>query len=394
MPRTLILREGGPSQLIELPRAVADALAASGVVQILMTDRLGWWEVTAGTQVGVVQVGGQQIVIQPKLEFRRLVFLMGYARNPSFWHDDRVRLDPEADLPEALADAFVRVASRALDQGLLKGYRTVEETLPVLRGRVREADQLRRRWGRSMPLEVRYDDFSVDIPENQILLAAALRLLRLPGVGPMHRTRLQRLRLQLADVIPPVGKVPPSCAPSRLNTRYQPGLELAELILRGRSFEHRVGDVVMTGYLFNMYTIFEDFVTVALGEALKPYGGRSVLQYRTFLDEDDRIEIRPDFVWLKDGQPQIVADAKYKAEKPAGFPQADLYQMLAYCTALGLPEGHLIYAKGNEFGQRHTVRRSGVTMVTHTLDPNLAPTALVAAVHALVAVVVAAAPHG
>jgi 5-methylcytosine-specific restriction enzyme subunit McrC len=33
-------------------------------------------------------------------------------------------------------------------------------------------------------------------------------------------------------------------------------------------------------------------------------------------------------------------------ERPGGFPQADLYQMLAYCTALRLPEGHLIYARG------------------------------------------------
>ena len=29
-------------------------------------------------------------------------------------------------------------------------------------------------------------------------------------------------------------------------------------------------------------------------------------------------------------------DAKYKAEKPAGYPNADLYQLLAYCTVLGL----------------------------------------------------------
>lgn len=295
--------------------------------------------------------------------------------------------DFDGTLPEALTDAFVRLASRALDQGLLNGYRTVEETLPVLRGRVREADQLRRRWGRSMPLQVRYDDFDVDIAENQVLLAAAFRLLRLPGVGRDHRARLNRLRTQLADVTPPAGKVPPSWTPTRLNARYQPALELAELILRGRSFEHRFGNLMMTGYLFNMYTIFEDFVTVALSEALKPYGGRSVLQYRTFLDEDDRIEIRPDFVWFKDGRSQIVVDAKYKAEKPAGFPQADLYQMLAYCTVLGLSEGHLIYAKGEDVARRYVARRSNVTLVVHVLDLNVAPAMLIAAVQALVAVV-------
>lgn len=44
---------------------------------------------------------------------------------------------------------------------------------------------------------------------------------------------------------------------NRLNARYVPALEVAEPILDGRSFEQRVGDLVVSGYLFNMATIFE-----------------------------------------------------------------------------------------------------------------------------------------
>ena len=385
MARPLILREGEPSRSVELPRSVADALAASGVVQVGWTDRPGWWEVAASNQIGVVVAGGVQVVIQPKLDINRLVFLMGYARHPDFWRDDHVRLDTAADLPEALTDAFVRLAKRALEQGLLKGYQTLEETLPVLRGRIREADQLRRRWGKGIPLEVRYDEYTVDIAENRLLLAAAEQLLRTPQVSARHRVGLQRLRLLLADVTAPVrGSVRPLWTPSRLNARYAPALELAELVLDGRSFEQCVGDVVVSGYLFNMATIFEDFVTVALREALKPYGGRSRLQYATHLDEDAAVPVRPDFVWLEQGRPRIVVDAKYKAEKPSGFPQADLYQMLAYCTVLGLPEGHLVYAKGNEDAHEHVVRRAGVRIVTHALDLDVQPVELLATMATMV----------
>jgi len=381
----LILREGDPPQLVELRRPVADALAAAGVVQVVLTDRPGWWEMTPGTQIGVVSVAGLQVVIEPKIDINRLVFLMGYARRPDFWRDDRVLLDADADLPEALADAFVRLAKRALDQGLLKGYVTVDETLAVLRGRVREADQLRRRWGRSIPLEVRYDEFTVDIAENQLLLAAVEQLLRTPRVGVRHRAGLQRLRLQLADVTAPGrGGVRPVWVASRLNARYVPALELAELVLAGRSFEQRVGDLLVSGYLFNMATIFEDFVTVALREAFKPLGGRSRLQYRTHLDEAEAVPVRPDFVWSDAGVPRVVVDAKYKAEKPSGFPQADLYQMLAYCTVLGLPVGHLVYAKGNEDARAHVVRRSGVRIVTHALDLDVEPAELLATMAELV----------
>lgn len=384
MADPLILREGDPPRLVELRRPVAEALAEVGVVQMALTDRPGWWEVSAGTQVGVVSVAGLQVVVQPKIGIERLVFLMGYARRPGFWRDDRVLLDAEADLPEALADAFVRLARRALEQGLLKGYQTVEETLPVLRGRIREADQLRRHWGLGIPLEVRYDEFTVDIAENQLLLAAVELLLWTPRVGVRHRAGLQRLRMQLADVTaPPRGGVRPAWVASRLNSRYVPALELAELILDGRSFEQRVGDLVVSGYLFNMATIFEDFVTVALREALKPFGGRSRLQYATHLDEAETVPVRPDFVWLEGGAPRLVVDAKYKAEKPSGFPQADLYQLLAYCTVLGLPEGHLVYAKGFEDARAHVVRNAGVRIVAHTLDLEATPAGLVRAVEAL-----------
>ncbi len=384
MANPLILREGDLARLVELPREVAEALLEVGAVQVGPTGRPEWWEVAAGTHIGVLSVGGLQVVVQPKIGIQRLVFLMGYARNPSFWRDDRVRLDAEADLPEALADAFVRLATRALDQGLLKGYRTVDETLNVLRGRIREADQLRHRWGRSIPLEVRYDEFTVDIAENQLLLAAAERLLRTPRLGLRHRAGLQRLRMLLSDVSAPVrGGVRPAWQATRLNARYVPALEVAELILDGRSFEQRVGEVLVSGYLFDMATIFEDFVTVALREAMKPCGGRSALQHRTHLDEAETVPIRPDFVWLERGVPRIVVDAKYKAEKPSGFPQADLYQLLAYCTVLGLPVGHLVYAKGFEDARVHVVRNAGVRIVAHTLDLELEPAGLLASVTSL-----------
>ena len=76
-------------------------------------------------------------------------------------------------------------------------------------------------------------------------------------------------------------------------------------------------------------------------------------------------------------------DVKYKAEKPSGFPQADLYQLFACCTVLGLPVGHLVYAKGNEDARQHVVRDSGVRIVAHTLDVEAKPEALLESVRAL-----------
>jgi 5-methylcytosine-specific restriction enzyme subunit McrC len=92
------------------------------------------------------------------------------------------------------------------------------------------------------------------------------------------------------------------------------------------------------------------------------------LQHRGNLDTDGRISIEPDFTWWHGTQPVAVVDAKYKAEKSSRFPNADTYQMLAYCTALGLDDGHLVYAKGEAEEQSYYVLRSPIVIHCHALD--------------------------
>jgi 5-methylcytosine-specific restriction enzyme subunit McrC len=48
----------------------------------------------------------------------------------------------------------------------LPGYVTLEETAYMLRGRLRESEQLHRHHGLPLPLEIRHDEFTVDIPEK------------------------------------------------------------------------------------------------------------------------------------------------------------------------------------------------------------------------------------
>ncbi|WP_327435136.1 5-methylcytosine restriction system specificity protein McrC [Streptomyces sp. NBC_01236] len=95
------------------------------------------------------------------------------------------------------------------------------------------------------------------------------------------------------------------------------------------------------------------------------------------LDEVKSVRVRPDFGWYDhSGQPLAVVNAKYKAERPEGFPDADLYQLLAYCTTLDLPTGHLIYAKGNAPQAAHRIRNTDIRIHQHALDLDQPPAAL------------------
>lgn len=396
----LELVEHAPAVSVPLPDAVGRALAAGRIVDASPDPyTAGKWLLRAGSKVGALTVGvpgGEPVTVRiaPKVPIARLFFLLGHSLDPRGWRDDQIDVAEHLDLLPALAHAVERQVDLALRRGLLQGYRATEDTSFVVRGRIREAEQIRRHFGAALPVEIAYDEFSSDIAENQLLRAAVERLLRLPGVPGDVRRRLLHQRARLADIAPLVrGQVLPAWHPTRLNARYHHALHLARVVLEGSSAEHAPGDLRIDGFLFNMNKLFEDFVTVALREALRSAefaefsgspGFSARLQDSHHLDEASEIRMKPDFVlYGPGGTPSAVVDAKYKAEKREGYPDADLYQMLAYCTALGLAEGHLIYAKGNATHAAHRVRHAGIVIHQHALDLDQQPGALLGEIRSI-----------
>ncbi|WP_327352281.1 McrC family protein [Streptomyces sp. NBC_01304] len=407
------LREYGPAVSVPLSREAGRALAASGILQSATPDprREGHWLLRAGSRVGALRApGGSVVRITPKTPVSRLFFLLGFSLDPArAWRDSRegtVDIGAYDDVVPALAHAVERQIDAALRQGVLQGYREVEESSLVIRGRLREAEQIRRRFGRTPPVEIAYDAYTADTAENRILRAAAERLLRLPGVpGPVRR-RLAHQRGRLSDALPLIrGQELPRWQPSRLNSRYQPALRLAEAVLRGTSPEHRpagAAPLAVDGFLLDMNKLFEDFVTVALREALRELGLVARLQDPHHLDVARLVRIRPDLVVrTADGRtPLAVVDAKYKVEKADGLPNADLYQALTYATVLGLREGHLVYAAGRQQERCHEVRgtadgpgRPGVRLYQHSLDLAREPDQLLSTLREIAERLAVAAPQ-
>lgn len=90
----------------------------------------------------------------------------------------------------------------------------------------------------------------------------------------------------------------------------------------------------ISGFLLKLAHVSEDLVTLAPREALSASTSHCVLQAPDHLDEDHAIRIAPDSSTTPTTAPRTPRpDAKYKAENPEGFPDSDLHQMLAYCTA-------------------------------------------------------------
>ena len=326
-----------------------------------------------GSKVGALEIGDLSVSIEPKLPIGRVLYLASYAMGVDF-REERFDYVRQPTLVEALVPALTRAARRAFARGLLHGYRTEEEALHTVRGRIRVADQLRRRFGVPLPVEVRYDDFTDDVLANQLVKAAADHLGKL-------RIRSQRSRRDLAWVAATLDNVslvefPTNTVPEvkfdRLNEHYREVVTLARLILRCTSIETGRGRVRANAFLMDMNKVFQEFVMRALRKELRltesTFPSDRKLPRRVFLDEGREFGLEPDLSWWDGTTCTFVGDAKYKRVKNERVPNADLYQLLAYTTALDLPGGLLIYAEGEPGSTVHQVLHAGKRLEVATID--------------------------
>ena len=352
MPR-LVLTEHQPREDVHLTPEQLDALRrVTRSIDVSPTSARDTWYLRPGSKIGVVRLPDLTVEIRPKLPIHRVLFLASYALGAFKLKPDVAHIDRSADLVEAMVQLFHAAVRQATGRGLLQGYRTYEETLNVVRGRIRIEDQLRRRFGIPVPIEVRYDEFTPDIQPNRLLKAAVNRLARLPQRSSDSRPLLTAMRAVFVNVLDVEYRPTqlPEVPVNPHNVHYQPALTLAKLILTSGAVELAAGKVESASFLIDMNKVFEDFVVTGLREELQltPYTFPQGAQGHGFwLDpspDDRKVRLVPDISWWQDNRCIFVGDAKYKRTTAHGAQNHDIYQVLAYAVAAGLPSALLIYA--------------------------------------------------
>jgi 5-methylcytosine-specific restriction enzyme subunit McrC len=180
--------------------------------------------------------------------------------------------------------------------------------------------------------------------------AVAEMVLRSPFAGERARSQV-RQSLGGFDDIPAAPLGPDSFAqaePDRLTEGYRPLLDVCRLLADGLAPGGRDGATTCPAFLLDMERVFEGYVTRGIVESL---AGRE--RYRVEVQPwhvanrpvtgQPDIHLRPDIVLSRDGRPAVVVDAKWKDLAGAPLVTDDIYQVLAYCTALGVGRGVLVY---------------------------------------------------
>lgn len=136
-------------------------------------------DLRASSWVGVVRFSALEVRVVPKLVggTLRVLQMLEYAAGVRLL--GRIPLDQltagGVDLFELIVMLLVEEAKALIRDGLIRDYRAVDDTLPVMRGRLRMREQFLHRYGSFHRLECRFEEYDGDVPENQ-LLSAALRV--------------------------------------------------------------------------------------------------------------------------------------------------------------------------------------------------------------------------
>ena len=367
-----------PPQVFAWLEAQALRLAEVGETPWLrLTQRRGRRAVQVTNFVGVMRApDGYQIEVLPKVgkaigggdvEARQLLIEMLRCLG-GFRHiqTDSAKLFATCmPLLEVFIAEFLRAVQHLVKRGLRSDYRTQQDNLFALRGKLQMAQHLRANLVRRDRFFTEFDEFSPNRPENRLLHAALRRVLDWTSQHA-HQQLARELCFVFADV--PASQNPTvdfqRVRQDRGMAHYDAALAWARLILQGVSPLTGSGAHHATSLLFPMERVFEAFVAkhlprqLAQGFSLRTQvSGKSLVQHQG----QDWFRLKPDLLVQEAKTAHLVLDTKWKllnsqlrsgADK-YGLSQGDFYQLYAYGQHYLGGQGDLvlIYPKTDTFAQ-------------------------------------------
>jgi 5-methylcytosine-specific restriction enzyme subunit McrC len=342
-------------------------------LEVAPTGRQGRYRLTPAGHVGTILGPRCRLVIRPKVPTRCLFHLLDPASVPPA-AEDHTAAAPGAELLDPLAARLAQLLTERAAAGLYRAYAERAACGPFLQGRLDLPAHLREPPGRKDRLHCRFEDFTADVPCNQVPRATAELLLRCPLLGEAARPALCRALTAFGGVssvqLGPDLFV--TAQPTRLTEAYRPLLDLCRMLAEGLEPAERAGAVACPAFLLDMEHVFERYVTAAVTAAFPPGGPYEVAVQplhranRPAPGQPD-IPLRPDVTISRGGRAAVVVDAKWKRLRDSPLVTEDVYQVLAYCTALGAGRAVLVYPGRRDRVFKYRLERAPVELEVRAL---------------------------
>lgn len=315
-------------------------------LDIRPTHRRGRYMLMSRGYVGTIALPSCRLLIRPKIPLANFFYLLD-SENPILLADDQIDAGRATVFLDVLARRLAHLMQEQSARGLHRGYRRRQQQGSFLQGQLDVPSQMRISPARKNVLASEFDDFTVDVPVNQIPRTLAEQLLHLPLLHPVSRDALHGALQAFQEVtpLPMCERTLEEITLDRLNEHYRPLLDLCRLLFEGLSTTGAGGQFTFPAFLINMEQVFERCCTRRLERAVAGSDRfRIKAQFSTaaHVPQPDLpvLTMRPDVVLFDRDRPVLVLDMKWKSSP---FVRSDLYQILSYCAVLGCRRGFLVY---------------------------------------------------
>lgn len=353
-------------------------LRARGVVGVLATDECS---LEILPKIDVEVQGGE--AMQNAAIRKRLVHMLAVALDLKIETGQITELDWQREtLLEILIRIFCSKLTDAVRRGMPRRYIVQEDDLSALRGTLNLPRQFTRHAANPSRLACKFDELSENIALNRIMKATVSHLLRMSR-SPSNQRRLRELAFVYADIaeVAVTALKWDEIIIDRTNRAWQELFGMAQLFLRSRYQTTSAGAGRGTALLFEMNTLFEEYVGRLITRALARTEYRVSLQggrlfCLTSLDDERAVfQTKPDILIWRAGQVVHVIDTKWKRissridDRKQGVSQGDVYQMMAYAQLYCAPRLTLLYPHHPGLGATELVQaRHRITGQTTTLE--------------------------
>lgn len=239
-------------------------------------------------------------------------------------------------LIEIFIAMFLQEVNEIIKRGLKSDYVVLEQNESYLKGKLNIQKQIQLNSFNKTRFHSKFDEFDINIPENQIIKSTLLFLKKESING--HNQKMINMYLHYFDSVSSLRDADNTFKKIKKNREYayyDQAIIWAEIFLKKKSFTSFTGNSLAYALLFPMEKVFESYVA----HMIKNHLSNHVVYLqdsRYYLFDDDgsgnkHYRLKPDII-IKNSETKLVTivDTKWKILNATGPTQSDLYQMYAY----------------------------------------------------------------
>ena len=334
----------------------------------------------AQNYVGIIQTRkGTVLEILPKVDFAededpekietKRVFLNMLRSWRGFksaqFNESSINAVRHFNMLEVFVHLFLNNLVLLTQRGLARHYRSVEDNLPCLRGRILFPQHIRENSANRARFYVGYDEFSADRPANRLIQSTIHKLL---GFARQARNQqlLHQLRICFAD-IPVSTRLESDWQRHRVDRsmqHYETVMQWVGLFLFNHGLTTFAGKHVNQTLLFPMEEVFEDFVASCFQRYQQRFFVHTQGPQKSFarIGGEEVFYMKPDISLMFNNKAKFILDTKWKrineddSNRKHGIIQADMYQLFAYGKKYGCKQVALVYPKTKQFQDMDKLR--------------------------------------